>query len=354
MTMKVHHGGFGPKPAEKILKALDSLPSRKVTVIGDVMLDLFQFCRTGQSKPIDSEKPGKRAYRLTDKVMTLGGAGNVAVNLAALDVQTSILGVAGNDGNRVTLKRLAERRGIRHTFLPDDTRPTTVKSRLYLDDSYVIRVDEESTERISAELAERLLERARGEVAGSDVVILSDYDKGLFRSGVSEEIVGLCRASGVPVVVDAKPPNIGLFAGADIVAPNAHEAAALVSTFHAPGRREQGVRRLFEMVGAKNVVVTLGEEGVCGFDGRAYFHVRGHAVREVDAVGCGDTVRAVMAVAYASGLDIESAASVANDAAALIVQKPAVSSISRDELYDFVSKVRGEESGRPLEAPSGS
>lgn len=321
---------------EKILKALDALPTKKVTVVGDVMLDLFQFCRTEQSKPLDSEKPGKRAYRLSDKVMTLGGAGNVAVNLAALNVRTSILGVVGNDGNYVTLRRLADERGIRHTFLRDDGRPTTVKTRLYLDDSYVVRVDEESTERIPAALAQRLLQKARGEVAGSDVVILSDYDKGLFRSGISEELVSLCRAAGVPVVVDAKPANIRMFAGADIVAPNAQEAAALVGTSLAPGRREEAVRRLFELVGAKNVVVTLGEEGVCGFDGRRYFHVRGHPVREVDAVGCGDTVRAVMAVGYASGLDIESAASVANDAAALIVQKPAVSSISRRELYEFV------------------
>jgi D-beta-D-heptose 7-phosphate kinase/D-beta-D-heptose 1-phosphate adenosyltransferase len=351
--MKAHRGGFGPNPTEKILQALDSLPSKRVTVIGDVMLDLFQFCRTEQSKPIDSEKPGKRAYRLTDKVMTLGGAGNVAVNLAALDVSTTILGVAGNDGNYVTLKRLAERRGIRHSFLRDDARPTTVKTRLYLDDGYVVRVDEESTERISAGLAEELLERARGEIGGSDVVILSDYDKGLFRSGVSEEIVSLCRASGVPVVVDAKPANVRMFAGADIIAPNAQEAAALVGTFHAPGGREQGVRRLFELVGAKNVVVTLGGEGVCGFDGNRYFHVPGHPVREVDAVGCGDTVRAVMAVGYASGLDIESAASVANDAAALIVQKPAVSSISRAELHDFVLRAGGEELAEPRGARGG-
>jgi rfaE bifunctional protein kinase chain/domain len=336
--MSVQHESLEPKLVEKILRAIDLFPSRRVTVIGDVMLDLFQFCYTNQSRPIDSEKTGKRAYLLRDKVMTLGGAGNVATNLAALDVNTSILGVTGNDGSYVTLKRLAEECNISYTFLLDESRSTTVKSRLYLDDDYLIRIDEESTEPISVELARQLLDQARKEIGESDVVILSDYDKGLFRSGISHEIVELCRAAGVPVVVDAKPGNIGMFAGADIVAPNAQEAATLVSTFRTPGKREESLQSLFELVRAKNVVVTLGEEGVCGFDGRNYFHVEGHRVEEIDAVGCGDTVRAVIALGYISGLDIESAAIIANDAAALIVQKPAVSSISRKELSDFVSQ----------------
>jgi D-beta-D-heptose 7-phosphate kinase/D-beta-D-heptose 1-phosphate adenosyltransferase len=282
--------------------------------------------------------PGKRAYKAHHSIRTLGGAGNVATNLAALGVQTALIGVTGNDGNYFTVKELAERLGIRHFLVRDGSRVTTAKARLYIDDEYVLRRDEEAVHPVDEETSAAVVTQFRREVGMANAVILSDYAKGVFTKENAQAIIGVCGDRSVPVIVDFKPVNRALFPGADIIAPNQAEAASLVSGFARTRRLEGGVRRLHRLLACRNTVVTLGEDGICGYDGSAFFHVPGNDVREVCAVGCGDTVRAGLTVGYVLGLELEGAARLANDAAAVIVQKPATAVISARELAEFVRR----------------
>ena len=125
-------------------EAIAKFGDLNVLVVGDVMLDVFEFCHTEHSKQIDSEKSGKRAYEVVKSPTAIGGAGNVAANLISLGSRASLIGVTGNDGSYFTLAEIADGLGVEHTFFRDPHRPTTTKTRLYIDGEYQLRKDRES------------------------------------------------------------------------------------------------------------------------------------------------------------------------------------------------------------------
>ncbi len=317
-------------------EVIGRFPELRALVVGDVMLDVYEFCRTGDSKPIDSEQAGKRAYKAQETIKALGGAGNVAANLASLDVHTTLVGVTGDDEHYFKVRELADGLSIRLGLIRDADRPTTTKARLYLDDNYLLRRDTESTDLVDDRISAALVKEVLRALPETDVVILSDYDKGVFAAESAGQIIRECRLHEIPVVVDFKPGNREAFAGADIIAPNAAEAAELIGGFSLD-RLESDCRRLHDALGCRNTVVTLGEHGLCGCGTGGFFHVPGHRVEPVDRVGCGDTVRAGLGIGAALGLSLREAGELANDAATVIVQKPATSVLSRQELHDFVS-----------------
>ena len=325
------------------LAVIDRFPELRALVVGDVMLDVYEFCRTEDSKPIDSEQTGKRAYKAQETIKVLGGAGNVAANLASLDVRTTLVGVTGNDEHYFRIRDLSDGLSINHGLIRDEQRPTTIKARLYLDDDYLLRRDTECTDRVDDGISTAMLKEVLRALPETDVAILSDYDKGVFTAENAEQIIRECRLHEIPVVVDFKPANREVFAGADIIAPNAAEATELIDGL-SMGRLESDTRRLHTLLGCRNTVVTLGEQGLCGVGAGGYFHVPGHPVVPVDKVGCGDTVRAGLAIGAALGLPLAEAGELANDAATVIVQKPATSVLSRRELRDFVAR-------KPIVAP---
>ena len=320
----------------RLKQAITRFSTMKVVVVGDVMLDLFEYCYSAQSKPIDSEKPGRRAYTAQALHRHPGGAGNVAANLSALDVTALLIGVTGADGHHLTLEQLCEQRAIRARLIRDPKRQTTLKNRLYLDDEYLLRRDDETTEPLSETVRERVLNEVRCELDGADAVILSDYAKGLFSEELAQSVIQLCAGRALPVIVDFKPTHQSLFRGATIIAPNAGEARVLLpgAPFAAgdDAGLEQDVRGLYERLACDNIVVTLGEHGICGYDGHGFFHLPAHPVHVVDAVGCGDTVRAILALGHAAGLSLVETADLANHAAAIAVQKLGTATVTREEL----------------------
>jgi len=329
----------GPLPSA-CASALSRLPDLRVIVLGDVMLDIYDFCQSSQSKPIDSEKPGKRAYHAHESVTHLGGAGNVATNVCGLGAKATLVGVAGNDGHWHTMRTQCEQSGIRHCLVRDARRPTTTKTRVYIDDDYLLRKDHESTAPIDRETAITLANEVALLLAeGADALILSDYAKGLFTPDLATRVHDLAAERGIPVVVDFKPSNREIFHGRGLLVPNESEAAALLPGFRDARDLEHATRGLADALGVANVVVTLGARGICGLDdGSGFFHIAGHEVTPVDAVGCGDTVRAVLALGLAAGLTLPDAAALANAAAAVIVQKPATATLTREELAAFLAK----------------
>ena len=319
----------------KLVDIINQFSEIKVLVVGDIMLDIFEFCHSENSKPIDSEKPGKRAYRSHEIIKALGGAGNVAANLASLQIPTRLIGLTGNDEHYYKLLELTETLDITHFLYRDSSRPTTVKARLYVDNEYLLRRDDEATHKVDMKTSTILINEIIRELPNCNVIILSDYNKGIFTVENVQQIIRECRMHNIPVVIDFKPDNYKFYAGADIMVPNDEEARQLLPAF-SHDDLPNSMQKLYKKLQCGKLIVTLGANGICGFDGKDFFHVIGNKVKAVDAVGCGDTVRAGLAVGIALGLSLQEAAILANDAAAVIVQKPATASISRDELVQFI------------------
>jgi rfaE bifunctional protein kinase chain/domain len=315
-----------------IKKILEHAKSSSILVVGDIMLDVYDFCHTEHSRP-SPERPDKRVYTAHRSARMLGGAGNVAANLASLNVDVRLLSICGDDGNAIEARRLCEGIGIKHHLIEDPSRQTTIKTRLYIDDQYLLRRDDETTHKVNAEASASLCREFDAILDHVDAVILSDYNKGLFTEENAQALIAGCRARSIPVVVDLKPPNASYFAHATIVAPNLKEAREISEGFD-PYQKESSLRTLNETLQAENVVVTIGSEGVLGFDGEETFHVPGIKVTAVDPCGCGDTVRACMTLGLVSGLGLEEASAFANRAASLVVQRLGTATLTPQELVD--------------------
>lgn len=318
-----------------LVDIIENFPSFKVLVIGDIMLDTYEYCLTSMSKLLNSEKPGKRAYLLQKTEKVLGGAGNVATTLSSLGVNTSLIGISGNDENYFKLRELAELNSINHYIVRDSSRSTTVKNRLYIDEEYIMRFDDEKSHKIDQGISDILMRGILHNIPNVNAVILSDYNKGLFTEFNTGEIIKECQMHKIPIIVDFKPENKNLFAGAELISPNENEAKALYPDFSIDNL-EAGAKKIFELLDCGSVIITLGENGLCGYDGQYFFHIPGIKVKANDAVGCGDTVRAVLALGIASKIGLKQSAILANYAAAVIVQKPQTSTLSRGELTAFI------------------
>lgn len=309
---------------------LGTAKDKIILTVGDVLLDAYDFCYTNQSRP-SPEKPDKLVYTAHRVEKMLGGAGNVAANLSALGVQAGLISLCGNDGNYFEIKRLCDAAGIDHVLVRDETRPTTVKTRLYIDDEYHLRRDDEKNHKVERETARIVRDAFGRKLDHVDAVILSDYNKGLFTEADSQCLINLCRGRGIPVVVDFKPPNRAYFRNATVVAPNLVEAKALVSGFSVDNPLP-GLQLLHDLLGADNVIVTMGAHGMVVFDGTAMYRIPGRKVKTIDPCGCGDTVRACLTLGMVQGLPLADAAEFANYAASLVVQKLGTATLSPDEL----------------------
>jgi D-beta-D-heptose 7-phosphate kinase/D-beta-D-heptose 1-phosphate adenosyltransferase len=323
-----------------ILQLIERFHELRIVVIGDIMLDIYDFCYSAASRP-SPEKPGKPVYTAHRSFKSLGGAANVAANLAALDVSTALIGVTGNDGHFFTMRELANDASIEHRLIKDPTRQSTVKTRLYIDDEYALRRDDETAERVGEQTAQQILAAFHQELGNADAVIISDYNKGFFTPEISRTVIDACNQRTIPVIVDFKPPNRALFSGATLIAPNNLEAGMMIELFRREDRLEEAMHELYELLQCKNVIVTLGARGICGYDGREFFVHPANKVSEVDTVGCGDTVRAALAAAFALGGGLKIAARLANDAAAVVLQKKGTATVDRRELRTCIEQWGG-------------
>jgi len=311
-------------------KILERARNSKILVVGDIMIDVYDFCYTEHSRP-SPESPEKQVYTAHRSERMLGGASNVAANLASLKVETSLLSICGDDGNAVEARRLCEASGITHHLLEDATRQTTIKTRLYIDDHYLLRRDDENTHKVSSAVSAGLVREFAEILDSVDAVILSDYNKGLFTAENAQALIAECNKRSIPVVVDLKPPNASIFSNATVVAPNLKEAHDICADFD-PYQKEASLKMIHDVLKAENVVVTIGEEGMLVLDDAGTTHVPGCSVTSVDPCGCGDTVRACITLGLVSGLSLAEAAEFANHAASLVVQRLGTATLSPEDL----------------------
>lgn len=320
------------QPAPDWSRVVAALVGQRLLVVGDVMLDEYL---SGDARRVCPEAPVPVVE--TDRRWVVpGGAANAAANVAALGGRPILGGAVGDDPSAEELGRASRTAGVDPAGLViDSTRPTTSKLRVLARGQQVIRVDRESTALLPAGPAEQLAGWAERIAGTVEAVLVSDYGKGVLGDGLAPRVIAAARRAGRPVVVDPKGRDAGRYRGATLIKPNQSELADLTgrSTGTAAGLFDAGQRLADDLVGT-TILVTRGAEGMAVFRaGRSPLNLpAGPARRVFDVTGAGDTAAAALVLTLAAGLDIGTAARVANAAAGVVVEKVGTAMATPDEL----------------------
>jgi D-beta-D-heptose 7-phosphate kinase/D-beta-D-heptose 1-phosphate adenosyltransferase len=297
----------------------------RVLVAGDVMLDRYLFGATSRISP-EAPVPVVHVQTSDDRA---GGAANVAVNLAALGVRTTLLGVVGNDEEAAKLKKVLEQEAIDCRFSYSDKRPTITKTRVQSRGQQLIRLDREESAAVSA--GPSLVPVLTAALKSVDAVVLSDYGKGAL--GDVADIIAACKSAGVAVMIDPKGTDFDKYRGASVITPNQSEFEAVAGVASSDEDMVERGRKMLIDLELDALLVTRSEKGMLLVEaGQEPFFLRTQAREVYDVTGAGDTVIATFAAAYASGASFQSSSGLANLAAGLVVRKIGVASVTPSEL----------------------
>jgi D-beta-D-heptose 7-phosphate kinase/D-beta-D-heptose 1-phosphate adenosyltransferase len=317
---------------------LPPFQSAKVLVAGDIMLDRYWH---GPAARISPEAPVP-VVRVSGSDERLGGAGNVALNLAALGAEASLLGYCGADESGDAVARLAAAAGVECLLLRQARLPTITKLRVISRQQQLIRLDfEESFREVDpAPLAGEF----RTRLASAQVVVLSDYGKGTLSEVAA--LIDACRAADRPVLVDPKGADFSRYRHATLLTPNLSEFEAIVGTCADQAQIEEKGRGLIGDLRLEALLITRGEHGMSLVrrDSPA-LHLPAHAREVFDVTGAGDTVISVLAASLAAGATLPDAVALANLAAGVVVGKLGTAAVSREELEYAVSGTKAHHRG---------
>lgn len=314
-----------------MLEDLAPLSGVKVLIIGDVMIDRYWW---GDVNRISPEAPVP-VVSLQSTSMSAGGAANVAANIAGLGSVPVLVGIAGDDAEAELLPGVLAEAGIHeHLLFRIPGRRTTLKTRIVAHNQQMARIDQETSDLISDHSAGELFERIRELVEGSEVVVLSDYAKGLLTPAFTGRIIEFARAAGKRVLVDPKGKDYNKYLGASILTPNQREAADACGI---EGTADQIVniagKRLLEDLELEALLITQGERGMTLFErSLPPRSLRATARNVYNVTGAGDTAIGTMAAAMAGGYGYFEAAELANFAAGLVVEQLGTTPITREML----------------------
>jgi rfaE bifunctional protein kinase chain/domain len=310
------------------------LAGHRIAIAGDVMLDHFLVGRVDRISP---EAPVP-VVRFDRDEYRLGGAANVAHNVAALGGRPRLVGLVGSDASAAELRCALDDAGVDASGLViDASRPTTRKLRVVTSrNQQVARIDYEVDAEPALAVERELATRLAGAIRGVRAVVISDYRKGVITRGLLAAALSAAREADAPVLVDPKVMQAEWYRGATLITPNHHEAALMTQ---APVRTDAeartAARLLHERTGA-SVLITRGDHGMWILDAAATPMVERAlpaTAREVaDVTGAGDTVIAVLALGLAAGAPLFDAAQLANAAAGLVVARFGPVAVTLDEL----------------------
>lgn len=320
---------------EEIFEAFNSL---KVLIIGDVMVDAYIWGaveRISPEAPVPVVRASKRDYRL-------GGAGNVALNTLALGATPILCSVIGNDEAGINLITRLNEKEINTAGLTQSTeRPTTVKTRVMSGHQHIVRVDEEADKPLSLQEEQTLLDKVEGLMAGVDVIVFEDYDKGIITPGLIDRVVTLARQFDIPTVVDPKKRNFLNYKGVTLFKPNfkeLKEGLKLELDKHDQPAVEQAVTELIKLLNCDGALITLSERGVF-IDYQSEQHVIPAHLREIsDVSGAGDTVISIVAACVALKLSPYLTAALSNLGGGLVCEHVGVVPINRSDLLQEAQK----------------
>jgi len=344
----------------RLKRWLPRLRGKRIGVLGDLMLDRYLWGTASRLSP-EAAVP---VVDFVEQSECLGGAGNVAVNIAALGGEVEAFGVIGSDEAGRALDRCLRVAGITHKgVVSDSKRVTTIKTRIIARHQQVVRVDHERRESLRPETQEKLLRLLFSALRHLDTLVLSDYDKGLITDDFADRVLSAAHQLKVPVFVKPKTSRLYAYRGARAIVCNAKEAGFYVTRSLADEKSvEEAGRALLAHFGCSAVVITRGEKGMSIFEETSARHLhvpatsfevtyarvgqpgieRSATGRQVfDVTGAGDTVLSTLALAAAAGAPLADAAMLANTAAGVVVGKLGTASVTPQELLHALDDIRG-------------
>ena len=343
----------------KLTRFAKALRGRRIGVAGDFMLDRYVW---GSATRLSPEAPVP-VVDFANESQVLGGAGNVARNLAALGATVFPFGVVGEDEEGREIQSLVAAAGMTAKGVAaDSSRLTTVKTRIVAKHQQIVRVDRERREPLGRALEDRLVRAIKAALPRLDALVVSDYDKGVVTDSLADRVLTECHRRGVPALVKPKESRLLSYRGANLIVCNAKEARFFVSrTLEDDNSVEEAGRALLAHFGCSAVVITRGREGLNVFEDTSpkSFHVSAtssevsyarvgqagvdrsaHGRQVFDVTGAGDTVLSVLALAVAARVPIREAAILASAGAGVVVGKLGTSTVTPGELFSAVRDLR--------------
>lgn len=317
----------------RLIEAVKNSQNKNIAVIGDVVLDKYVY---GKVERVNPENPGAPLLKIERKEFRLGCAANVALNIVSLGASSSLGCIIGKDSHGRLFENICRKKKIKSFSI--NRGQTIVKERsiesefnqylLRTDDgeSNLIPIDEKSASKIYEFFSKSKL----------DAIILSDYNKHIFRNGFAKKIISLAKSKRIPVVVDPKPINALSFRNSTLICPNIKEAKEITGSND--NNPKLLAKKLREIIQSTYVIVTCGKRGMVCYDGKEFTEIPTKVKEVIDVTGAGDTACAVMALGLASGLNLVETAHLANYAAGVVVEKLGTSTISLNELILRIEK----------------
>lgn len=312
----------------KISSLLRLFKGIRILVIGDIVLDRYIW---GKVSRISPEAPVP-IVEVTNDSFLLGGAANVANNIVALGGRASVTGVIGNDRAGEVVKDLLRERNIELAIF-EDSRPTTVKTRVIAHNQQVVRFDKEDKSTLSGKVLRRMIDYIKGSLREFDAVILSDYKKGVISKALIGEVLKVSKPAKKFLAVDPKVGHFHLYKGVSIITPNLSEAAhgSGIEIMDEDSLVRAG-RVLLKKLCCEAVLITRGEEGMTLFANNKITHIPTVARHVYDVTGAGDTVIATFTLSRAAGATLEESAMIANHAAGIVVGEVGTAAVTPDKL----------------------
>ncbi|MFQ6031696.1 MAG: D-glycero-beta-D-manno-heptose-7-phosphate kinase [Candidatus Zixiibacteriota bacterium] len=325
--------------AERFNQIFSHWGKHKVLILGDVMLDEYLW---GNVSRISPEAPVPVVEILKESIK-LGGAANVALNVKALGDEPILVGVIGKDKNGERM-----REALNAVQIPDqgifaeDTRHTTIKTRVIAHSQQVVRADREDTQETSSELTDRIVDFVKKKIGDIGALIISDYGKGVITMKLLSELIDLCQKNRIFVGVDPKETLFLNYKKVSLITPNHHEAAF---AFGKKIKDEEILKEvgwgLMERLEVNAMLITKGELGMSLFERNGSLtHFPTRAKKVYDVTGAGDTVISTFTSAFSAGASYKEAALISNHAAGMVIGEIGTAQVTKDqlieELKDFV------------------
>jgi len=318
----------------RLRAAFEKLPSLKILVIGDLILDEYLF---GNVDRISPEAPVPVVWVRKEK-HALGGSGNVIQNLASLGVSSVVMGRVGNDAACQTLKSLLSEQKVStndFALLTSESLPTILKTRIIASNQQICRVDREEILPLTKSEEDIVLEKLKEKINECSAVIISDYDKGYLTERVIRECINLAKKREVIVTVDPQISHFFQYKFIDIMTPNHHEAGkALGRKLNSEKDIEDACIEISDQIEPKALMITRGEKGMSIYDAalKKFYHIPTVAREVFDVTGAGDTVISIYTAFLAAGLNIWESSLVANASAGVVVGKIGTATVSTSEI----------------------
>ena len=315
----------------RLREILDAIVTRKVMVIGDVMLDRYVW---GSVSRISPEAPVP-VVDINEETTRLGGAANVANNIVSLGASCAVFGVTGDDGDGADLRSEIEARGIDPSGMARlSDRPTTIKTRVIAHNQQVVRTDRESRAELTGAEEASMIDSIVGRLGEFQGAIISDYGKGVITKNLLDALIPEARSRGVILSVDPKETHFLNYKNVSLITPNVYEAGAAISKrIHDQQSLLDAGWELFDILTPDALLITRGEEGMSLFQaGQSHTHFPTVSRQVYDVTGAGDTVITSFTLALCAGASMSEAAHIANHSAGIVIRDVGTGTVDPEEL----------------------